>query len=59
MCVCEGRNTGGKSVSSGLPVEGVVLKEATAAAPMLSLPFITVAYEYFTYFHSLLLFLQN
>lgn len=43
MCVCvsERSNTGGKHVRSGLPVEGVVMKEAIAAALLLSVPFIT------------------
>lgn len=44
---------------SGLPVDRVVLDEATPAALMLSLPFITGAHDNFAYFHSLLLFLQN
>lgn len=52
VCVYERRNTGGKSVSSGLPEEEVMLKEATAAAPMLSLSFVTVAWVlcFFSFF---------
>lgn len=50
MGVCERRNSGGKSFCSVLPVDRVVLKEATAAALMLSLPFITGGYDSFALF---------
>lgn len=56
--MCERRNTGGKSVSAGLPAQGMVLKEVTAAALML-LPPLSLQHEYFAYFQYLLLSLQN
>lgn len=58
VCVKEGTLVE-RVFCSGLPVDRVVLKEATAAALVLSLPFITGAFDNFAYFHYLLLFLQN
>lgn len=64
MCMCMKEGTLVKKVfCSGLPVDRVVLKEvlkeATAAALVVSLPFITGAFDNSAYFHYLLLFLQN
>lgn len=60
MCVCVKEGALVERVfCSGSPVDRVVLKEATAAALMLSLPFLTGAYDNFAHFHSLLLCLQN